>query len=229
MSKKLVVLGFQILLAAMVAAQPRACRDIADEPNHQLLFQNDAVRIFQLDLQGAKGTDEFCAPHPYLRIIATDGETSDVVTGEVTYKHIWKAGEAHFVYQPKQKAIRNESGLAFREYDIETLHPVPFNPLYDTNADIDLLYGEPAINANHMITAVRGSLTLSKVALGPGDQFLIGESSHFVVALSTVELAYGKDKQLKLETGEAARLPGDSEIQLKNTGTREARFITVEF
>ena len=217
------------LLSVAASAQTTPCIDIADEPNHQLLYQNHAVRIFQLDLAGSKSTEEFCVAHPYLRLIVSEGRTSDVVTAEVTYGRNWKAGEAHFVYQPKRKAIRNETALAFREYDIETLHPVDFNPLYDINSDIDLLYGEPSINSNHMITAVRGSLTLTKTALETGDQLLVGEGSHLIVALTTVKLSYGKDKHISLEKGEAVRVPDASTYALKNDGTRQVSFIVVEF
>ena len=229
MRRLMAVSILMLSIGAIASDQPSTCRDIADEPNHQLLYQNDVVRIFQMDLPGTKATEEFCVAHPYLRVIATEGRVADLVAGEVAYGHGWKPGDARFIFQPKRKAIRNETGVFFREYVVETLRPVEFDARYESTADFDLLQGEPALTQNHVASAVRGSLTMSKAALGPGDQLLIDEGSHFVIALSPVDLTYGKDKQLTLEKGEAVRLPVNSAIQLKNGGTREARFITVDF
>ena len=220
-----------ILLSTItLVAESSPCTDIGDEPNHRLLYQNDAVRIFQLDLGGSKSTNEFCVSHGYLRVIATEGKTSDVVTGQVSYQRMWKPGQALFVYEPKQKAIRNETALAFREYDIEALQPVTYDPRTEStcgNPSVELQC-DPDLVSNHIVTDVHGPFTVRKIALGTGDQLVIEEASHLVVALSTVELTYGKDKQLKLEPGDAARLPM-SEIVLRNTGSRKAYFIAVDF
>lgn len=222
-----------ILLIALVwsltpLAQNTPCLDIADEPNHQLLFQNDAVRIFQLDLAGSKATEEFCVAHPYLRVVATEGKTSDVASG-ISYEHIWEAGQSLLVYEPKRKAIRNSTGLSFREYDIEELQPVAYNPLTESTCGDELRWQcDPGKVSNHMVTDVHGPFTVRKVALGPGDQLVIDEAFHFVIALSAADLTYGTDKQLTLEPGAAHLLP-DSEAVLKNAGNREARFISVDF
>ena len=224
----LVAMFVALLGAVQAFAQASHCRDIGDEPNHQLIYENAAVRIFQMDLAGSKSTEEFCASHGYLRVIATEGKTSDVVTGQVSYQSLWGGGQAVFVYKPQRKAIRNETGAAFREYDIEALQPFDHNPLYDYSCGGDNLACDPEMVSTHVVAASRGPFTVRSVALGTGDQLVIEEASHFVVALSAVELTYGKDKQLRLEPGDARLLP-NSEVVLKNAGNRKARFMTVDF
>ena len=221
----LLVFGCSIPLTA----QSTSCTDIADESNHHLLYQNAAVRIFQLDLGGSKATEEFCVAHPYLRIGATEGKTADVSSG-ISYEHNWAAGQAFLIYQPKRKIIRNQTALEFREYDIETLQPVTYDPRTEStcgNPAVELQC-DPDLVSNHFVTDVHGPFTVRKVALGTGDQLVISEASHFIVALSAIEVTYGKNEQLSLEPGNAARLP-DSEIVLKNTGNRKAYFISIDF
>jgi len=227
-SSALVATMFALFCAVQAFAQASHCRDIADEPHHHLLYQNDSVRIFQLDLPGSQSTEEFCVSHGYLRVDATEGKTSDMVVGQVGYASLWGGGQAVFVYQPQRKAIRNETGTAFREYDIEALQPFDHNPLYDYSCGGDNLACDPEMVSTHMVAASRGPFTVRSVALGTGDQLVIEEASHFVVALSAVELTYGKDKQLRLEPGDARLLP-NSEVVLKNAGNRKTRFMTVDF
>lgn len=218
------------LISLAASAQMPACRDIADEPNHQLVFQNADVRIYRLELPSGKATEEFCVAHGYLRVIATEGHTADLVANEATYGQDWKLGEARFVYQPKRKAIRNDSGSLFREYDIETLHPVEYNPLYHNNYDMDLFGGDVGeFKADKTVSATVGSLKASKITLGTGEKISVGDLPHFLIALTDVDLTYGQDKRVTLNKSEATQIGGGATVELKNNGSRIARFVTVEF
>ena len=96
---KSTALIFLVIGASALRAQNPPCVDIGDEPNHQLVLENGNVRIFQLDLPRLKTTDVFCVGHPYIRIVVTEGRTSDLALGgPVSVAHDWKAGEGRFIY-----------------------------------------------------------------------------------------------------------------------------------
>ena len=200
MRKQLIVALVLMVSAVELGAQTSVCRDIADEPSHHLVFQNDNVRIFVLDLAGSRSTEEFCVPHAYLRVIATEGKTADLVAGEVAYGQDWKVGEARFVYQPKRKTIRNETNVAFREYDIETLRPVEYNPLDQNYYAADLFGGDVGeFKADNTVSVTIGALKASKSSLATGQKMSLSDLPMLLIAITDVDLAHGRGKRLSLQ------------------------------
>lgn len=217
-----------VACASAAVGQNTRCVDIANEPNHQLVFEDRDVRIFQLDLASQKITAIFCVGHPYLRIVATEGRVSDLQSGgPAAIAHDWKAGEARFVFQPQPKAVRNERGTAFREYDIEALKLFEYNPLAGNDSDL-FASGPPGLQPTETITVVRGPLVLSSNTLAPNDVLLVGGGEHFLIALSDVQLRSPHQK-VSASATEATQLSSTEPMELKNIGTRKARFILVEF
>jgi hypothetical protein len=126
-----------LLLAQTGQAQVRGCPDAADEPHHQVLFQNAYARVLLLDLPRLSATASYCSIHPYLYVVTGSGRSSSTVEGQGTMSHDWAGGEARFIYTPMQHIIRNESGSTYRELIVETLR----DAAYDTDAgnlDMDL-------------------------------------------------------------------------------------------
>jgi hypothetical protein len=74
-------------------AQTAACTDAADEPHHQLLYQNDSTRVLLVDLPRLASTASHCHPHPYLFVIAEAGRSSNTLQGQGNMSHDWYGGE----------------------------------------------------------------------------------------------------------------------------------------
>ena len=220
------------LMSAASWSQSSGCRDIADEPNHQLLYQDNNVRIFRLDLPRIKTTEQFCVVHPFIRVAATDGRISDLIDGGASWALDWKAGEARYVYEPKKKAIRNELGTTYREYVAETLRTVQFNPL-DGNTDVDILAGDLGpLKPTWSVSASRGALTITKNQLTPGASVQLGSPDHFLIALTSVDLSISALKMpagIVLSPGDSQRIAGGMDRELKNQGSAAARFVMIEF
>jgi hypothetical protein len=53
-------------LTLSASAQSSSCLDVADEPHHQLLYSNQDVRVFLLELPRLASTEPHCHSHPYL-------------------------------------------------------------------------------------------------------------------------------------------------------------------
>jgi len=65
---------FLVTVAGVATAQSASCLDVADESHHQLLFQNQDVRVFVLELPRLAATQSHCHNRPYLDIVATEAK-----------------------------------------------------------------------------------------------------------------------------------------------------------
>jgi len=215
-----------------LAAQTTTCLDIADEPHHQLLFQNQNVQIYRLDLGRLESTEMYCVAHPFLRIIAADGRTTDLVAGEAGYQHDWHAGEARLVYVGKKKQIRNELSTSYREYVVETLRTVEYVQ-GDNNYDTDAFgYDVADVKPTWSVTFARAGLAATRTKLAPEDVTGLGTPNYLLIALTEVDLKLSGDPKpnnIALPAGDSQMLKGGHERELKNQGAVPARFITVEF
>jgi hypothetical protein len=214
-------------------AQTATCLDLADEPHHQLLFQNQDARVFLLELPRLASTRSHCNSHPYLYIVAGQGRSSNTLEGQVAITRDWNGPEARFIYSPKQHVVRNESISPYRELIVETMHGLQYNSL-DGNYDGDLFPGDLGdAKPTWTVSFSRGALTASKTQLAPGAELSVSSPNHVLLALSDLELrrqlSDGSTKTLELNAQEVNILPGGSDFKLTNTGQRPAKFILVEF
>jgi hypothetical protein len=148
--------------------QAQTCLDIAQEPHHQLLFQNQDARVFLLELPRLASTQSHCHSHPYLYVVAGEGRSSDTADGHGSISRHWNESEARLIYPPMKHVVRNESINTYRELIVETMHRLDYNPL-DGNYDGDLLPGNwEAPNPRDGFS--RGPWTAPKKQLAPGGE-----------------------------------------------------------
>jgi hypothetical protein len=62
-ASRIVLLAIALTLSAY--AQSSACLDVADESHHQLLYSNQEVRVFLLELPRLASTEPHCHSHAY--------------------------------------------------------------------------------------------------------------------------------------------------------------------
>jgi hypothetical protein len=220
-------------LVAGAYFQSAACPDAADEPHHQLLYQNESTRVFLLDLPRLASTASHCHPHPYLYVVAGAGRSLNTLQGQGSMSHDWYGGEARFVYEHKQHVVRNEAGSPHRELIVETLHPTTYDSM-GGNLDIDLFPGGlGSVKPSWTVSFTRGALTASKTQLAPDDEIPVSSPYHVILALSDLDLSKqvsGKRAEaLEMSAEDARILPGGSDFKLVNTGQRPAMFVLVEF
>ncbi len=232
MKLTLVVLTILAALTVTTQAQTSSCLDIADEPHHQLLYSNQDVRVFQLELPRLASTQPFCHSHSYFYVVPGEGRSSTTPEGQATFSHDWRGGETRFVFSPLKHVIRNESINTYREVVVESLHQIQYHPL-DGNYDTDELPGDlGSTKPSWTISAVRGNLAASKTQLAPGADFTPQGASQVLIALTDLDLKRERDgmpaQNVELSAQEVKVLTGDT-IKLTNTGSHPAKFITVEF
>ena len=69
-------LAIAAALTVAAHAETSSCLDLADEPHHQLLFSNQDVRVFLLELPRLASTEPHCHAHPYFYVIPGEGRSS---------------------------------------------------------------------------------------------------------------------------------------------------------
>jgi hypothetical protein len=216
-----------------VPTQAATCPDLADEPHHQLLFQNQDARVFLLELPRLASTQSHCHSHPYLYVVAATGRSSNTVEGQGPISRDWNGAEARFIYRPIQHVIRNEAMTPYRELIVETMHGAEYNS-WAGNYDGDVLPSDLGdAKPTWTVSFSRGGLTVSKTQLAPGAELPIASPNHVLLALTDLDL----QKQVPNRSAEAVQLsaqevrilPGGSAFKITNAGQRPAKFILVEF
>src|SRR6266849_2098295 len=225
------VLAISAVLTTAAHDQTSSCLDLADESHHQLLFSNQDVRVFLLELPRLANTDPHCHAHSYFYVIPGEGRSSTTPEGHATFSHDWHGGETRFVFSPVKHVIRNEGINPYREVIVETLHQVQYRHL-DGNYDSDELARDlGSTKPTWTISGVRGNLAVSKTQLAPGADFTPQGASQVLIALTDLQLKREREgmpaQNVELSAQEVKVLSGDT-TKLTNTGSHPAKFITVE-
>jgi hypothetical protein len=222
---------FFFAVAAVAMAQSASCLDVADESHHQLLFQNQDVRVLVLELPRLAASQSHCHSRPYLDIVVTNGKSSNTVEGSAPVTRDGNEPEAHFIYSPMQH-VRNEGMTTYRELIVETMHPASYQTS-DGAYDTDLFPGDlGTVKPSWTVSFSRGAITASKSQLAPGAQMEISTPAHVLLALTDLELSQTSGTSahsLHLDAQEIRILPGGTSFRLINTGKNPAKFILVEF
>jgi hypothetical protein len=222
-----------LLCGAFASAQSGACLDVADESHHQLVFQNESVRVFILDLPRLAATESHCHSHPFLDVVVSEGRSSNTLQGRSGISHDWVGPEARFFYPPMQHVVRNESNSVYRELIVETLRQANYES-QGGNYDVDLFPSDlGSTKATWTVSFSRGALTASKSQLAPGAEIAISGAGHVLLALTDLDLRTqvpGKPaEELHLSTQEVRILPAGSSLTLANAAKDAAKFVLVEF
>src|SRR2546423_8010221 len=80
-------------LALCAHAQTSTCLDVADETHHQLLYSNENVRVFLLELPRLASTEPHCHSRSYFYVIPGESRSSTTPDGQATFSHDWRGGE----------------------------------------------------------------------------------------------------------------------------------------
>jgi len=180
---------FLLTVAGLAAGQSSSCLDVVDETHHQLLFQNQDVRVFVLELPRLAATQSHCHSRPYLDIITTEGKSSNTVEGRAPITSDWNGPEAHFVYSPMQHVVRNESMTSYRELIVETMHQATYQPS-DGAYDTDLFPSDlGTVKPSWTVSFSRAGLTASKSQLAAGAEIPLSSPAHVILALTDMELS----------------------------------------
>jgi len=224
-----------LLSVSTLSAQQQTVIEINDEPHHQLILENECVRVFAVTIPPRQGTDLTRHYHNFLVVTFQDSEIASWAEGEagvITYR--FRANDIHFYFGGRARAMRNDTSSEYRNLTVEFLNPKVTTYGYQTNTRRWQYGGNTLLppvdpNAKFANRMPLGKAVVKDVQLMPNDEFPKPDEgiAQLLIALSDVQLSAGKEK-IQKDFGGVAWVPAEKAEKLMNQGTQAARFVVVE-
>jgi quercetin dioxygenase-like cupin family protein len=227
-----------ILVAALLATVASAQEEqrphqspvqaLREEPHHKLMFQNDAVRVYQLQLQPHEVTNRHRHEAFYTYVSLTPVTIGNEVRGRQTVETALEANEVRTSKGGFNLAERNLSSQPASLIVIELVRPN--TGLFSTPLGGFRLH-DAAFGELFETSSVR-AYTMTIAAEGRTDPYS-EKYDRLILALSDLTLQDNvngeKPAKLELKRGEVRWVTRGATHAITNVGTQPATFITVEF
>ncbi len=222
--------AFYLCLAAtLLAAQAAAPEvEITAEPHHHLTFENKSVRVFNVEVLPDTATLMHWHRHDYIYVTLGDVEIANQVKDKPPVTVNLKDGQTAFTPATFAHLVRDSSDQPFRNVTIEILEDESLRkstPHWDEDRGLDIL-----ANGTKQILFVKDGIRVTEFELQPGavvpKHHYAGP--HLLVAINDLDLR-ANDLRSHFKSGDSKWLPRNDNTILTNTGTKPAKFVTLEF
>jgi quercetin dioxygenase-like cupin family protein len=224
------------LLLSILAFAETAEVEITAEPHHHLVFTNDQVRVFSVEVPPHSETLMHRHRHDYIYVTLGAAEVVNAVAGKDPVTVKLADGETRFTPGNFAHIARDLTERPFRNVTIELLQD---DKLRQSQARDSIRGPIPIQNGGRAdILWVNDSVRAIKVELAPGFVFEISNQAQLLVAVSDIDLPASAlpsnntgpvASPLHLKSGEFVWIPAGHAQQLRNLGPAAAKFVTLEF
>jgi hypothetical protein len=244
------LLTVSVLSAQVLSAQAPEV-EVTAEPHHHLVFENSAVRVFDVDIPPHRESLMHWHRHDYIYVMLGPTEVSNAVQGKdpVTVKLV--DGETHFIPGPFAHIARNVSDQPFHNLTIEILEdaklhqssmggliggPTGGSAKWPEDRGLEILPG-----GTQEILFVKDGIRVSEFELEPNGAVpsRAGAGPLLLVAVTDLNL-YTQDPRTHgghdaastpshFKAGDSRWLPDGLKRPLVNGGHTAAKFVTLEF
>jgi len=231
-----------LLLAAFLTAQSTPEVEITAEPHHHVVFTNDQVRVFNVEVAPHSDTLLHRHRHDYIYVTLGDSEVVNAVQGKDPVTLKLHDGQTGFLSGGYAHIASNLSTQPFRNVTIEILQdeklrqsPVHWDPAHpEEDRGLDILQG-----GTKEILFVKDGIRASEFELQPGgmvpEQHRTGP--YLIVAVTAMDLttraplksATPVPMSAHFKPGDVQWLPAGLTHTLTNTAHTPAKFVTLEF
>jgi hypothetical protein len=234
MKKNTIVAGVLLCLLASVAAAEEAV-DMASEPHHHQVLDNDLVRVFAVTIGPHESTQLTRHEHSYLVISLEDCEIASWAKGQagvITYRY--NQNDTRFFFGGPARTLRNDTPNPYHNLTVEFLDPKVTTFGYQPEAG-RWEYGSSAIpppvdsRAKFSDAMELGEATVKDVQLLPDDSYPAPEkeTSELLIALSDLDLKT-KESRIRKAQGDLVWIDPGRKSELLNNATGPARFVLIE-
>jgi quercetin dioxygenase-like cupin family protein len=227
-----------LLLAAFLLASQTAIEvEITSEPNHHLTFENQYVRVFNVEVAPQTATLMHWHRHDYVFVTLGASHILNEVQGKAPAEVKLPDGETRFSPAPFAHVAKNLSEQPFRNVTIEYLEDERLRNAvqegkvkWDEERGLDVLQG-----GTKQILFVNDGVRVTVFELQPGGVVPNHHHNgpHLLVAVSDLDIRSDVEGQGPMrghfKSGESKWLPGGYSHTVINVGRQVARFVTVEF
>jgi hypothetical protein len=229
---------------ALLAAQAVAPEvEITSEPHHHLTLENKSVRVFNVDVPAHTDTLMHWHRHDYIYVTLGDTEVVNAVKDKPPVTLKLQDGETHFSPATFAHIARNLTDQPFRNVTIEILEdeslrhaPSPWDPKKDEDRALLTFEG-----GTQQILFVKDAIRVSEFELQPGGIVPLHHHTgpHLLVAVSDLYIRSDVKSDAPggaqgpmpghFKSGDSKWLPGGYSHTITNTGSKAAKFVTLEF
>jgi quercetin dioxygenase-like cupin family protein len=225
------------LFLAILALQTAAPEvEITAEPHHHLTLENKSVRVFNVDVPPHSETLMHWHRHDYIYV--TLGETEVVNAVKDKPSVTVKLADGQTGFTPGNFAhIARIADQPFRNVTIEILEdeslghaPSPWDTKKNEDRALEILNG-----GTEQILFVKDAIRVSEFELQPGGVVPLHHHTgpHLMVAVSDLDIRSDVQGQPPMPThfksGDSKWFPGNYSHTITNTGSKPAKFVTLEF
>ena len=229
------VLPVLVTAALLLSSQSKAPQEveITAEPSHHLVFQNQSVRVFQVEVPAKTATLLHRHRHDYVFVPLAPADVSNEVVGKAPVELKLNDGEARFTPGNFVHLARNLSATSFRNVTIEFLQDAKtgFIPASDDDQrSLHVLHGgtQQVLFVKDGVRVMETELQIAGVQ--PKHHHAKAE---LVVALTDLTLRNdvvgGTPSNFEMKAGEVRWIDGGFTHTVTNVGQGPAKFVTLEF
>ncbi len=224
----LLLSAFLFLPCLFAQAAPEV--EITAEPHHRLVFANEQVRVFSVEVAPHSETQMHWHRHDYIFVTLGASEVVNAVKGKDPINLKLRDGQTLCVPAGFAHVARNLAEQPFRNVTVELLQDERLRklPAQSDDRGLEILHG-----GTQEILFVKDGVRASEVELQPeGMMPLHHHGACLLVALSDLELrreGTGKSPAaINLKGGESKWISGGSH-GLMNASSHAAKFVALEF
>jgi oxalate decarboxylase/phosphoglucose isomerase-like protein (cupin superfamily) len=220
-----------LALFAVQAAAPEV--EITAEPHHHLTLENKSVRVFNVEVPPHTDTLMHWHRHDYIYVTLGDTEVVNAVQGKAPVTVKLQDGETRFSPATFAHIARNLTDQPFRNVTIEIVEDESLRhstAYWDEDRALNILHG-----GTQQILFVKDGIRVSEFELQPGGVVPLHHHTgpHLLVAVSDLDIRSDVEDQGPMpghfKSGDSKWLPGNYSHTITNTGTKAAKFVTLEF
>ncbi len=226
---------YVLLLAATLATAQAVAPEveITAEPHHHLTLENKSVRVFNVEVPPHSDTLMHWHRHDYVYVTLGKTEVVNAVKDKAPVTVTLQDGETRFSPATFAHIARNPGDGPFRNVTIEILEDESLRKStahWDEDRGLDIL-----TNGTKQVLFVKDGIRVSEFELQPGAVMPMHHHNgpHLLVAVSDLDIrsdvqGHGP-MQGQFKSGDSKWLPGGYSHTLTNTGSKPAKFVTLEF
>jgi hypothetical protein len=182
-----------LILIALFLFQTAAEVEINAEPHHHLIFTNDQVRVFNVEVPAGSQTLMHWHHHDYIYVTIGPTELSNEVEGKPPVTLKLQDGETRFSPGPFAHLVRVSPGQPFHNITVELLQDEKFRrlPEHRDPAHPEEDRGLNILNGGtEEILFVKDGVRVSEVELQPHGVVRISTNPQLLIAVTNLHLIY---------------------------------------
>jgi hypothetical protein len=230
--------------ATLMAAQGAAPEvEITNEPHHHLTFENQYVRVFNVQVDPNTETLTHRHHHDYLAISLGEAEITNTVKGKPTVTVKFSEGDTRFTAGNFAHFVRDIGPEPFRNVTIELLQDESLRNAeaagkihWDEDRGLDVLQRgtKEVLFVKDGVRVTEFELQLGGVVPPyhhAGPQLLVAVNDFDIRSHAKSDSPKGQQPEMPrhFNSGDHKWLPGGYSATITNTGSKTAKFVTLEF